>query len=270
MATQTAAELPIRNSAEGFRFAPHYPHVDEGLLKRTIEDTYKNAAFFGRPFLDLYQASLDATDAGINPFQAMNKLRRCHNLARFFVRTLDVHGDMSEAGVFRGSTARLLVELAAAGGYDMDGRELLLFDSFEGLPDMAAPDQGSIEVTQGTGPDPYYKVSPRRFSNTSVEAVRAVFEDARWVSTHKGWIPSVFEGFEDRRYSFVHIDVDLYQSTHDCLEYFAPRMVEGGVILCDDYLALRFPGARIAWDEFCARKDLKFITLDNYQAAMLF
>lgn len=253
-----------------FRFAPHFPHIDEDQLAQVIEEAYADSQFFGTPFLDIYAASLNATDAGISPFQALNKLRRCHNLCRFFLKARDAEGDIAEAGVFRGSTARLIVELMRIGGVAPAGREFLLFDSYEGLPDMAASDQPSIELAQGTGPDPFHKVTPTRFSNTSVEAVSAVFRDEAWVSTQKGWIPDVFAGFEDRRYGFVHIDVDLYRSTRDCLGYFVPRMNPGGVILCDDYLAVRFPGARIAWDEYCARHDLKFLTLDNYQSAMLF
>ena len=253
-----------------FRFAPHFPHIDEERLLQVMEASYADTAFFGRPFLELYQASLDATNAGISPYQAMNKLRRCYNLCQFYLMSREAEGDLAEAGVFRGSTAALILEVVRAGGLDMDGREFLLFDSYEGLPDLGASDQPSIEMAQGTGPDPFHKVTPRRFSNTSEEDVQAVFTEHPWVRTRKGWIPDAFRGFEDRRYSFVHIDVDLYKSTRDCLDYFVPRMSPGGIILCDDYLSVRFPGARMAWDEFCSAYDLKFVTLDNYQSAMLF
>jgi hypothetical protein len=59
---------------------------------------------------------------------------------------------------------------------------------------------------------------------------------------------------EDRRFKLVHIDVDLYQPTRDSVEFFYPRMVPGGVILCDDYGSTRCPGARRAMDEFFFEK----------------
>ena len=36
----------------------------------------------------------------------------------------------------------------------------------------------------------------------------------------KGWIPSRFEEVKDKNFSFVHIDVDLYQPTLDSLNFF--------------------------------------------------
>jgi len=257
------------NRMPKFRFAPHFPHIDEQQLLGVMADSYTGVEFFGRSFLEIYEASLNFTNAGISPYQAMNKLRRCYNLCLFYIRSRDAEGDIAEAGVFRGSTARLIVELIETGKLDIQGREFLLFDSFEGLPDLASSDVPSIEAAQGTGPDPFHKVTPRRFSNTSEEEVRAVFRDYPWVSTQKGWIPEVFAGFEPRRFSFVHIDVDLYRSTRDCLDFFVPRMSPGGIILCDDYLSVRFPGARLAWDEYCEKHGVRFVTLDNYQAAMI-
>jgi hypothetical protein len=67
----------------------------------------------------------------------------------------------------------------------------------------------------------------------------------------------------------VHLDVDLYEPTLACLEYFYSRLAAGGVIICDDYGAPLFPGARRAWDEFCARHDVPFIVLDTGQSVIL-
>jgi O-methyltransferase len=254
----------------GFRFGPKFPLINETRVVEVLEEWYAPEKIFGTPFLDLYQQSLDKTDSGINPFQAVNKVRRCHNLARLCSKTKNVSGDFGEAGVFRGSTARLVADIVQLGNFDMSNREMILFDSFEGLPDMGSEDLQPQELPEGEGTDPYYREAPRRFSNTDINSVAEIFKDESWVKLRKGWIPEAFEGFEDRNYSFVHIDVDLYQSTMDCLEYFVPRMNEGGIILCDDYLSLRFPGARMAWDLFCRERGVQFVTLDNYQSAIFF
>ena len=47
--------------------------------------------------------------------------------------------------------------------------------------------------------------------------------------------------------SFVHLDVDLYEPTRACLDYFLPRLSPGGFVICDDYGAPTFPGAARAW-----------------------
>ena len=37
------------------------------------------------------------------------------------------------------------------------------------------------------------------------------------------------------RLAFAHIDVDLYRSVLDCIEFAYPRLVAGGLIVFDDY-----------------------------------
>jgi hypothetical protein len=86
---------------------------------------------------------------------------------------------------------------------------------------------------------------------------------------HQGWIPAVFGQLPETRWAFVHIDVDLHEPTRDCLEYFYPRLCDGGVIVCDDYVTPLFPGAQRAWDAFCEARDLPFLVLDTGQSAIL-
>jgi hypothetical protein len=47
----------------------------------------------------------------------------------------------------------------------------------------------------------------------------------------------------------VHIDVDLYQPYVDSIEFFYPRLLDGGVMVFDDYGSAGFMGARKAVDE---------------------
>lgn len=86
----------------------------------------------------------------------------------------------------------------------------------------------------------------------SQEAVAQNLSDFPHVRFHKGWIPTRFHEVEDRSFAFVHVDVDLYQPTHDALSFFYPRLVAGGVLVCDDYGFLTCPGATRAFDELAA------------------
>jgi O-methyltransferase len=40
---------------------------------------------------------------------------------------------------------------------------------------------------------------------------------------------------EDRKFRFCHLDVDVYQSAADVVEWIWPRLVTGGLIVFDDY-----------------------------------
>jgi hypothetical protein len=72
----------------------------------------------------------------------------------------------------------------------------------------------------------------------------------------------------DITFSFVHLDVDLYQPTHDSLAFFYPRMVTGGIIVCDDYGFDSCPGAKKALDDFFRDKE-EIINVPTGQAFVI-
>ena len=94
------------------------------------------------------------------------------------------------------------------------------------------------------------------------EEIRANLQDYDGLYTlYKGWIPERFHEVGDRRFAFVHIDVDHYQPTKDSIEFFYPRLNVGAVIVNDDYGFTTCPGATKAMDEFLADKEEKMISL---------
>ena len=79
----------------------------------------------------------------------------------------------------------------------------------------------------------------------------------------KGWIPCRFGEIADRRFAFVHIDVDLYEPTRDALEFFYPRLNEGAVLVVDDYGFTSCPGATRAAEEVTGPLAEKMIALPD-------
>jgi hypothetical protein len=67
----------------------------------------------------------------------------------------------------------------------------------------------------------------------------------------------------------AHIDVDLYQSTLDCCEYFYPRLVPGGILLFDEYGFAAARGEKDAVDQFFADKRESPIVLLSGQAVVV-
>ena len=165
---------------------------------------------------------------------------------RMLNQSLHVDGDVMEAGVFQGGTARLMRE--AIGG--RTDKTLFLFDSFEGMKAVSAQDRHQT----------------KDFADTSVDAVRAVVGSEPFIDYRKGWIPDSFAGLEDRRFCFAHIDLDLYQGVKDALSFVYPRMPRGAAIVFDDYAFASCPGARSAVDEFFADKPEQPLALSTGQA----
>ncbi len=53
------------------------------------------------------------------------------------------------------------------------------------------------------------------------------------------------------------VDVDLYRSYKVTLDFLWPKMSNKGMIYLDEYYSLKFPGARIACNEFCKINGVK-------------
>jgi len=104
-------------------------------------------------------------------------------------------------------------------------------------------------------------------ANLTPELVRGYFDEFPRVSLCAGWIPQVFASVPEQNWAFVHLDVTLYEPTLAALEYFYPRLSTGGVIVCDG--SIFCPGAKRAWDEFCAGRELPFVVLGNRESILI-
>lgn len=144
--------------------------------------------------------------------------------------TARVAGDLAEVGVFQGGSAKLICHVKGE-------RALHLFDTFEGLPEPTAADVHS-------------RFWGSEFS-AQMDAVRAYLAEYKNVTFYKGLFPMTAGPVSDRKFSFVHLDVDLYESTKASLEWFYSRLSPGAVVMCHDY---DHSGVRKAVDEFLADK----------------
>lgn len=154
-----------------------------------------------------------------------------------------VEGDTAECGVYKGSTSWLICR---ANREAMHARTHYVFDSFKGLskPSMLDGEHWS----EGD-------------LNCVLDEVRANLQEFDNVVFLEGWIPSRFDQVKDRRFSFVHIDVDLYEPTKQSLEFFYPLLASGGIMLCDDYGFETCPGATKAFDDYFVDKLEKPVSL---------
>ena len=154
-------------------------------------------------------------------------------------------GEMAEVGVYQGCSARIISE--ASGGLPLH-----LFDTFAGLP---APDA-----------DEHARMREGHYA-ASLASVQSHLADRPDVRFYQGMFPGTAGPVEERRFSFVHLDVDLKSSTLGCLDFFYPRMLPGGVILTHDYSYL--DGVRAAFTEFLADKRERAIELPTSQAMLV-
>jgi len=154
-------------------------------------------------------------------------------------------GSMAEVGTFRGGSAKLICEVKG-------DKPFHVFDTFEGLPASSEADRGVHREHQYT---------------CSLEEVRVYLEGYDNVHFHKGLFPDSTADVPEQTYCFAHFDVDLYDGTKACLEYFYPKMVPGGVMISHDYGLL--VGVEQAFHEFFEDKPEEIIDQPTTQCMVI-
>jgi O-methyltransferase len=173
---------------------------------------------------------------------------RCFILYQLARNHAKKEGDFAEVGVYKGGTAYLSASAAP-------DKHIHLFDTFAGMP----------EVKEGI--DGHKKGD---FADTSITDVKTFLGDhAKNVSFHQGFFPNTTKGLENIQFSLVYIDVDIYQSVKDSLEYFYPRLSAGGMMLFDDFDSPKCIGVRKAIDEFLYDKPESVMVTTYYQGLIL-
>lgn len=104
------------------------------------------------------------------------------------------------------------------------------FDSFQGFDEAVNYDAGL------PGEEAEHKFVGG-FGDTSIELVmqKAKRFGLQNVRLAPGYFKDSFARQpRDLKFCFVHLDVNLYTSYKECIEYFYPRVVKGGIILLDE------------------------------------
>ena len=190
-------------------------------------------------FIDQYNLVKDFTL--VSPF-------RLFPLFQFAQRANLLKGDFAQVGVYRGGSAQLVKD---------PNKTFYLFDTFEGLPNTDERFD-------------FYKKG--RFADTSEQEVRERLQGMRGIEITKGVFPgSAQTQHHDAAYAFVYLDVDIYQSNLDALSFFYPRMIEGGMIVIDDYGWANTPGIAKSVTDFIdqAAPKLRPIVTTKYQCLLI-
>lgn len=127
-------------------------------------------------------------------------------------------GAIIEVGSYRGGSALHLSNSCPT-------RRIIVCDTFEGF--------GTLPI------DPQHDrlFARENFADTSLASVKSAWRDKRrdvvWV---KGYFPQSAADIDISNVSFAHIDLDLYQSTLDTLEFLDGRFIHKSIIVLDDYM----------------------------------
>jgi len=257
----------VRQSAE--RRAADFPLEEEQLLfdihgradiERHLDILVGDYRIGAERFIDVYRAALEKTGTVVTPFNVFQRYETRRQMCRYLLATADVPGLRAECGVYRGASALLFCRTLKARRGTYDGEGLHLIDSYSGTSPAVAQDL--IPVREQDGDARMAEFFPQGKTDVTADLVRGFFAtEFPRATVQVGWIPGVFKQLPDAAWSFVHLDVTLYEPTLAALEYFYPRLSNGGVLLCEG--SIFCPGAEAAVREYAARSGAGFVLLGH-------
>jgi O-methyltransferase len=187
-----------------------------------------------------------------------------------------IDGDYCEFGVYTGASFvqmfHLLSKLEHERGYHEYPTRFFAFDSFEGLPQPGALDRRFSKSHFQLGE---FLVTQAEFDGN----LRRYGVDMSRVTVVPGWYSDVLTpetaahvGLE--RVSIAYIDCDLYESTVPVLNFLTDLLVNGAVLIFDDWhLNRAHPdlGVQGAFHEWCGRNPhLRFSEISGSMAQRAF
>jgi len=148
-------------------------------------------------------------------------LYRCYELWCLVKQAAKLEsGAILEVGVWRGGTGVLIAKAARLSGLQVP---VYLCDTFSG-------------VVKAGKHDTYYKGGEH--ADAAEDDVRCLIQSLSLphVCLLRGVFPDeTASSLDGQSFRFCHIDVDVYQSAHDILNWLWPRLVLGGMVVYDDY-----------------------------------
>lgn len=166
-------------------------------------------------------------------------------------------GAFVECGVWKGGCIGLMAKVASDFGSD---RKIVLFDSFEGLPEPTAAD--GVEAVEYSGGRTGGQLKTIDQCVAPMDVVKELFFTRlgiveKNVEFRKGWFQDTVPGSGPSvgPISILRLDGDWYDSIMVCLEGLYDQVIPGGYVVIDDYLF--WEGCRKAVDDFLARRNLK-------------
>lgn len=170
-------------------------------------------------------------------------------------QAIKLDGDFVECGVFRGRAVKSVVDYVNFKNFS--NKNYFLFDTFCGFCE---------KYSEAANVEQYKDVY---FEDVS-EFVRSSFKEFPNVHLVKGAIPDTLNDVKIERVAYLYIDMNTPIPEKAALEFFWPKIVQGGVVILDDY---GWGGIhdiqKVVHDEFAKSKGVKILTLPTGQGLII-
>ena len=165
-----------------------------------------------------------------------------------YINAAGIDGSLVECGVWKGGSAMAMAEAMK----DHSPRELILYDTFEG---MTEPGQEDVSIlgkeasahleTEDKSDSVVWAFSPLEEVKNNLAQSDYPSKSIRFV---RGPVEETLNEFVPEQIALLRLDTDWYESTKVELEKLYPRLQKGGILIIDDYG--HWQGCKQAVDEY--------------------
>ena len=191
--------------------------------------------------------------------RTMTDENRIHNLilATRYISENKLKGDIVECGVWRGGSMMAIAETLVQ--IRESNRVLYLFDTYSGMTEPSKIDKtfkGELaSKMMQTSPESNVQYVPGVLAFATLADVKQGMETTGYPSQNIVYVQgdvaiTLKQNNIPEEIAILRLDTDWHESTKIELETLWPRLVEGGILILDDYD--HWVGAKKAVDEFFA------------------
>jgi O-methyltransferase len=200
-----------------------------------------------------FDAGFRATWKQIEDYSLVDEMR-LYELWSLTGQLASVPGDILEVGVWRGGSGCLIAAQSQRVG---SPARVFLCDTFAGVVKASSEDPIYSDGEHGDTSPALVRSLAQQLALDNIEVLVGIFPDDTAVE------------IEDRQFKLCHLDVDVYESTKSAAEWVWPRLVEGGVVVIDDYGGDGMDGVQRATEELAASRASRMVYNLNGHALLI-
>lgn len=215
--------------------------------------TYHNADFINTPKFSKIYAEVKATGGKL--LSNYDIQWRIHVITWFANSVKNLEGDFIDCGVNTGFCPLAVIRHT---DFNTLKKTYFLFDTFYGMdPKYSSQYEMERHATLGYGKNDFiYEEVKHRFKDYNVQII-------------KGAIPETLTIPVINKIAYLSIDMNSVVPEVEALNYFWDKIVQGGVIILDDY---GYPGCedqKEAHDKFAKSKNVEILSLPTCQGIII-
>jgi O-methyltransferase len=184
---------------------------------------------------------------------------RIYNIIKFAGYSLKLDGDFVECGVDRGGSCMALLSYYPSLN---ENRKVWLFDTFEGL----ITDQLNENERKFS---PFLKESYAERYPPIYEVVKETFSTKKNINIIKGVVPESLSNFDGEKVAFLHIDMNVALPEVAALNFFWDHLVNGAIIILDDYGFPLHTEQKEAIDKWSKNVDANIVLMPTGQGLII-